>query len=84
VDEGKRTVLVETVGVRLMTSQEVTDLERELSKKMKKAINVHVFSKVETVVSNNGYASLNSFISQRLQEYEKKLEGLSSSPGRPE
>jgi hypothetical protein len=52
VDEGKRTVLVETVGVRLMTSQEVTDLERELSKKMKKAINVHVFSKVETVVSS--------------------------------
>jgi hypothetical protein len=84
VDKGTWTVLVETVGVRLMTSQEVADLERALSKKMKKAINVHVFSKVETVVSNNGYASLNSFISQRLQEYEKKLEGLSSSPGRPE
>jgi hypothetical protein len=52
VDEGKRTVLVETVGVRLMTSREVADLERELSKKIHKAINVHVFSKVETVVSS--------------------------------
>ncbi len=66
-------VLIEAVGTRPLTPQEVLELEEELSRESGRTLNLDVWYKSDAVITRDGYRSFDEYNEANIKRLEKKL-----------
>jgi uncharacterized hydrophobic protein (TIGR00271 family) len=78
IEEDAWNVLAETVGTRVMSTEELSWLEIAVSEKVNHALTLSVWYRAETVVTGSGYVPFEEFTLKDLYEREKKIEKIFS------
>ncbi len=71
-------VLAETVGTRVMSTEELSWLEMAVIEKVNHAITLSVWYRAETVITRSGYVPFEEFTQKDLYEREKEVEKMFS------
>lgn len=66
-------ILIETVGARPMSPDDIAGLEGAISDKAKQEVTVSVWFRPEAVVTGDGYTSLEDFTMENVGEREKEI-----------
>jgi hypothetical protein len=70
--------MAETVGTRVMSTEELSWLEIAVSEKVNQALTLSVWYRAETVVTGSGYVSFEEFTQKDLHKREKMIEKIFS------
>jgi uncharacterized hydrophobic protein (TIGR00271 family) len=64
-------VRVEVVGARIISPREAASIERDVSRQVQRQIKIFFWSKVQAMVSPEGYSSVEDFTRKRLEKLEE-------------
>ncbi len=74
-------VMVEVVGTKVMSPNDLTNIEKAVSKKTNKVINISILFKSEIVITESGYTSFEKLTDKKVLEKIKELKGLYDKDG---
>lgn len=69
-------VLVEAVGVSALNPGEIGILEEDISNKLDRNINIDIWYKTDTVITNKGYIPFKEFNANNVKELDEYFEGM--------
>jgi hypothetical protein len=76
-------VRVETAGARLISAQDLANLEKSVSRQLNKPTKIDLWFRGEVMVTRDGYSSVEEFTRKRLQE-KGQSQGQTSTVNTPE
>lgn len=66
-------VLVEAVGINLISPEELNGIEEDISHKVNRKVNIDVWYKADTVITDKGYVSFEKFTDANINELDEYL-----------
>jgi hypothetical protein len=66
-------IVIEAGGVRIMSLDELALLEKAISEKAGQEVEVSIWFRAETVVTEDGYSSFRKFAIKNFREHEREL-----------
>ncbi len=66
-------VLVEAVGINQIGPKELSEMEDDISHKVNRKVNIDVWYKADTVITDNGYVSFEEYTEENIKELDKYL-----------
>jgi uncharacterized hydrophobic protein (TIGR00271 family) len=69
-------ILIEVVGARVMTPQEVAEINRKVSEEVSQPLKIYIWSRIDSVVTEEGYNSFEDFTGKNIREFEEELEKI--------
>lgn len=83
-EDGTWDVLVEAVGTRVLLPEEVSALEREVSAALDREINVDVWYRSDTVITDEGFMPFQKLNEQNVEEFDKYLREHDEHKAKPD
>jgi uncharacterized hydrophobic protein (TIGR00271 family) len=66
-------VLVEAVGINVISPEELNEIEESISNKVNRKVNIDIWYRADTVITDKGYVSFEQYTDENITELDKYL-----------